>query len=390
VILSRAGLSLDLPAMWRLRWPASRLAFAPSTAEALVVTLVAKPLLGLPWGYAATLGFLFAAISPAVVIPSLLSLHEKGFGAEAGVATLVVTAASVDVVYAIAGFGVCSSLLAGAGAGAGAAEEAWRAPVQLLAGVAGGAVLGAALGAVTSSSTSCTTTTDKESGDDKQPSVESASSSPGQRAVGLLGAALAVLFAGAEADATGGAALAVIVMSAAAGRAWGSAGAKAVGAHLNALWLQLAQPLLFALIGAAVDLTRLSGDVVGKGLLVLFVGLVVRAAVAFLAAGGGHLGFYERVFVAVAWMPKATVQAALAGLPYDAAVASFGKDSPEAEHAEVLLALGVLAIAVTAPLGAAAVALSGERLLKRAKSEEVDDAGEEGGEASTTAGGERV
>ena len=55
-VLARAGLSLDLAAMWRLRWPASRLAFAPSTAEALVVTLVAKPLLRLPWAYAATLG----------------------------------------------------------------------------------------------------------------------------------------------------------------------------------------------------------------------------------------------------------------------------------------------------------------------------------------------
>ena len=88
VILARAGMSLDLPAMWRLRWAASRLAFAPSTAEALIVTMVSKPLMGLPWRYAAALGFLFCAISPAVIIPSLLSLHEKGYGVEAGVATL--------------------------------------------------------------------------------------------------------------------------------------------------------------------------------------------------------------------------------------------------------------------------------------------------------------
>jgi NhaP-type Na+/H+ or K+/H+ antiporter len=79
----------------------------------------------------------------------------------------------------------------------------------------------------------------------------------------------------------------------------------------------------------------------------------------------GHLSFRERMFVAIAWMPKATVQAALAGLPYDAALAAFGKDSVEAERASVLLALGVLAIVVTAPLGAAAVAVSGEKLLTR-------------------------
>ena len=382
VILTRAGISLDLPAMWRLRWAASRLAFAPSTCEALVVTLVSKPLLVLPWTYAVVLGFLYAAISPAVVIPSLLSLHEKGFGAEAGVATLVVTAASVDVVYGIAGFGVASSLLfVGGGGGGGAVEAAWRAPVQLVVGVVGGGIVGTVLGVITSSYQY------GERNDSCSYDGTSCSLSLG-RAIGLLGVALAVLYAGAEIEATGGAALAVIVMSAAAARTWSSsqsqvyidnikrgnesgetdqeeATPKAVGAHLNVLWTRLAQPLLFALIGAAVDLTQLSGDVVGKGLLILFVGLVGRTIVAFLASGGGHLGFLDRVFIAVAWTPKATVQAALAGLPYDAAVTVYGKGSIEAERCEVILALGVLAIAVTAPLGAAAVAMSGERLLTR-------------------------
>ena len=136
VILARAGISLDVPAMWRLRWPASRLAFAPATFEALAVTLLAVPVLGMSWSYAAALGFLFAGISPAVVIPSLLALQDKGYGVEAGVPTLVVTAASVDVVYAIAGFGAVSSALPGMGEG-GAAEAAWKAPAQILGGVLG-------------------------------------------------------------------------------------------------------------------------------------------------------------------------------------------------------------------------------------------------------------
>lgn len=384
VILARAGVSLDLPAVWRLRWPASRLAFAPSTAEALVVTLVSQPLLGLPWTYAAALGFLFAAISPAVVIPSLLSLQDRGYGADAGVAALVITAASVDVVYAIAGFGVASSLLfvGGGGGAGGAAEAAWRAPVQLVAGVAGGAALGAALGASIPVTAPSATSRDEdvkpsspsEEEEDTEATDETEKGKARReeddalgRSLGLLGLSLAVLFAGsrAEVDAAGGAALAVVVMAAAAARAWGPAAAAAVSARLNLLWLRLAQPLLFALVGAAVDLSRLSGDVVGRGLLVLGVGLAARGGVAFLAAGGGHLGFFERVFVAVAWMPKATVQAALAGLPYDAAVRSFGRESEEAGYCEVLLALGVLAVAVTAPLGAAAVSVSGERLLTR-------------------------
>jgi len=88
VVLARAGLSLDTAAMWRLRWPASRLALLPSSAEMLTVTLVSHPLLGLPWAYALS-SFLFCAISPAVTIPGVLALHNRGFGDKTGVVTLV-------------------------------------------------------------------------------------------------------------------------------------------------------------------------------------------------------------------------------------------------------------------------------------------------------------
>ena len=106
IVLARAGLSLDVKAVYRLRWAIKRLAFGPATAEALVVTLLAKPALGLPWSHCAALGYLFAGISPAVVVPSMLALQDHGRGVKAGVPALAITAASVDVVYAIAGFGV--------------------------------------------------------------------------------------------------------------------------------------------------------------------------------------------------------------------------------------------------------------------------------------------
>ena len=148
VILVRAGLSLDVAAVYRLRWPAARLAFGPSTAEALTVALLAKPALNLPWTHCAVLGYLFAAISPAVVIPSLLRLQDKGYGVKAGVPALVTTAASVDVVYAIAGFGVCAGFLVTA-AGGGASSAAWRAPTQIVGGALLGYLAGRALGAIT-------------------------------------------------------------------------------------------------------------------------------------------------------------------------------------------------------------------------------------------------
>jgi NhaP-type Na+/H+ or K+/H+ antiporter len=192
-----------------------------------------------------------------------------------------------------------------------------------------------------------------------------AEASPMKRALGVLGLSLVVLFGGTREDLPGGAVIAVIVGSTVAARDWGKPASKAAGAWLDLLWTSIMQPLLFALVGAAVDLRRLSGSIVGLGLVVLLVGLAARSLAAFAAAGGGHLTFNERVFVTLAWLPKATGQAALAGLPLDAAVEVFGRGSREANDAEVLLALGVLSIAVTAPLGSMAVALTGERLLVR-------------------------
>ena len=110
VILARAGLSLDVAAVWRLRWPVSRLAFAPfSLVEAWRRRARRRPRaptpsLHTPSPSASSL----AGISPAVVIPSVLSLQERGYGVQAGVPALITTAASVDVVFAIAGFGAAA------------------------------------------------------------------------------------------------------------------------------------------------------------------------------------------------------------------------------------------------------------------------------------------
>jgi len=254
----------------------------------------------------------------------------------------------------------------GTAGGGGASSAAWRAPTQVVGGALLGYLAGRALGSITPPDRAVATPGGSR---DVFRAWEVPGETPARRAAWLLGVSLLILFAGAEAEMTGGAALGVIVASAAAAREWGALDAKACGGVLNVLWNDLAQPLLFALIGAAVDVSRLSGAEVGAGVGLLAAGLCVRGLVAFLAAGGGQLAFTERIFVAIAWMPKATVQAALAGLPLDAAIAYEGGDrnGPETKRAEVILALGVLAILITAPLGAAAVAVSGERLLKKAE-----------------------
>ena len=386
IVLARAGLSLDVKAVYRLRWAIKRLAFGPATAEALVVTLLAKPALGLPWSHCATLGYLFAGISPAVVVPSMLALQDHGRGVKAGVPALAITAASVDVVYAIAGFGVASSWLPGMGAG-GATAAAWQAPTQIIGGALGGVAVGKILGAVLppereTSETSARAmpnatnvpptrgtvalavkTTTETGGESAGAPADGYSSSA--RAVALMALVQLALFAGARWEFSGGAALLSLVMSTAAAQAWGPKPAKATGLLLNAIWAKVGEPLLFGLIGAAVDASRLKADVAGFGILTLAAGLAARCVSAFFAAKGGSLSVRDRLFIAVAWTPKATVQAALAGLPFDAAVEAFGRGSKEADRGETLLALGVLSILITAPLGAAAVAVSGERLLEK-------------------------
>lgn len=391
IVLARAGLSLDVKAVYRLRWAIKRLAFGPATAEALVVTLLAKPALGLPWSHCAALGYLFAGISPAVVVPSMLALQDHGRGVKAGVPALAITAASVDVVYAIAGFGVASSWLPGMGAG-GAAAAAWQAPTQIVGGALGGVVVGKLLGTVMPPEDEDTTgpspsanatnapqpsrrdggaglavkTTEPTPESSKPRVLETADGySSAARAVALMALVQLALFAGARWEFSGGAALLSLVMSTAAAQTWGPKPAKETGLLLNAIWAKVGEPLLFGLIGAAVDASRLKADVALFGILTLAAGLAARCVCAFFAAKGGSLSVRDRLFIAVAWTPKATVQAALAGLPFDAAVEAFGRGSKEADRAETLLALGVLSILITAPLGAAAMAVSGERLLEK-------------------------
>ena len=244
VILARAGLSLDVAAVWRLRWPVSRLAFAPAVVEACVVALVAAPALRLPASHAVTLGFLLAGISPAVVIPSVLSLQERGYGVQAGVPALITTAASVDVVFAIAGFGAAAATLPGMGSG-GAAEAAWRVPAQIAGGCVAGYLAGRALGAATVEKAEVlerarrTRVLEREERGvlereergvlerEERVAESPRSASPTTRASGLMGVALLALFGGARAELTGGAALAVVVASATVGREWGESAKRA-------------------------------------------------------------------------------------------------------------------------------------------------------------------
>ncbi len=337
IILLRAGLGLDLVALRRLPGPFLRLAFLPNLFEATTVAVVAMVLLDLPPIWGLLLGFVVAAVSPAVVVPSLLDLQGRGYGVKKGIPTVILAAASFDDVLSITGFGLMASLIFGAGAEGSVMVNVLRAPIELF----GGLVVGLAAGWV------CVR-------------VRGASDHIRFGVLLLLG--FAAVFGGWLVGLAGGGGLATMTMGAAATRGWGDEAAP-VAATLSRVW-GVAQPVLFGLIGAAVVLSVIEPSYVWSGLVILGFGLTVRLLVGFASVGGSGFTRNERLFVALAWIPKATVQAAIGALALD--LARQGNEGAEAiTYGNQVLTIAVLAIIVTAPIGALAIAWSGPRWLER-------------------------
>ena len=340
LILCRAGLGLDLASLCRLRWAVLRLAALPCLVEATTIALLAATLLHFPAAWAALLGFTVAAVSPAVVVPSLLALQEQGYGVTTGIPTLVVAAAALDDVLSLAGFGICLGLalptaakggLLG-GAITGPEEDFLRAPVELILGLACG-LLGASILVWLAPAPSV------GAGKHLHNSPRSEGSQHHLRL--LLLCATAIAFGLKALGLSGASALATLTLAAAAAHKWrqveppdsgdshnsisGATPAPPpppsvvadVGSGLGTLWTRLAQPLLFGLLGAAVDLSTLTPSVLGTGLLMLCVSCSVRLGVTAMAVSGRGLRKQELLFVAMAWLPKATVQAAIGAVALD-------------------------------------------------------------------------
>ena len=337
VLLLRAGLGLDLAALQRLRGVLLRLAFLPNLAEALTIAAVAYVALGLPPLWCLLLGFVIAAVSLAVVVPGLLELQLAGYGVAQGIPTMVLAAASFDNVISITGFGICLSLLFGGQGDISLAASLLRAPLEVALGLGAGVALGLA----------CATLRQAQGG---------------VRATVLLLLGLVAVFAGWVGGMTGGGSLAAITMGAAAARGWRQVRDPA-SVIMGRLWT-LSQPFLFGLIGAAVVLAQINLAYIGAGLMTLTAGLCVRLAVTYAAVRGAGFNLRERWFIALAWLPKATVQAAVGALALDLARQHHAGPQVEMYGLQVLT-LAVLAIMGTAPIGALAMAWSGPRWLRR-------------------------
>ncbi|KAH9519772.1 Sodium/hydrogen exchanger 9B2 [Bulinus truncatus] len=340
VILTRAGLGLDPKALKRLSFVVLRLAFLPCLTETVVDGIASHLILGLPWQWGFMLGFVIAAVSPAVIVPSLLNLSERRFGIDKGIPTLVIAAASVDDILAITGFGVLLGITFSTG------DIVWtlsKGPLEVIIGVVYGVVGGIVLWYIPQKSSKLLLFF---------------------RTVLLMTFGLMAVFGSIKLHWAGAGPLAALTVPFVAAIRWRSElkeNEKVPIENVFGVMWMIFQPFLFGLIGSEVDVLQLDIDVVGLGIAVLAIGLTARIIVSFLSVFFTNLSYKERLFVAVAWLPKATVQAAIGTVAYD--LARKNSDATAEGLGKQVLNLAVLSILVTAPLGSILISLLGPKLL---------------------------
>ncbi|XP_056432275.1 sodium/hydrogen exchanger 9B2-like [Gadus chalcogrammus] len=337
VILTRAGLGLDPSALQRLKAVCIRLAVGPCVVEACTVAVISHFLLGLPWVWGFILGFVLAAVSPAVVVPSMLLLQKEGYGVEKGIPTLLMAAGSFDDILAITGFSTCLGMAFSTG-------STWMNLLKGVMEVVGGVVAGLLLGAFISCFPS----------DDQEDVVV-------RRGTMLLGLSVFSVFFSHVVGFAGAGGLCTLVLSFLAALAWKTDKAS-VAALVGRSW-DVFQPLLFGLIGAEITIATLSARTVGLGIACISLGLVLRLLVTYLLVHWAGFNLREKFFISVAWLPKATVQAAIGSKALD--MAREGGDEVLIGYGQTVLTLAVLAILTTAPIGALGIGLAGPRMLHR-------------------------
>ncbi|OQV21679.1 Mitochondrial sodium/hydrogen exchanger 9B2 [Hypsibius exemplaris] len=344
VILIRAGLGLDGPALKKLSKSVLLLSFLPCLAEAASVGLASHFILGFPWLWAFLLGFVQGAVSPAVLVPFMLNLQETRLGTKQGIPTLLIAASSLDDVLAISGFSVLLSVIFSQGA------ALWfnilQGPLEMLMGLTYGIFIGFIFWYLP-----------HRRHDDLST----------LRFLFLLCGGLVGVFGSKALGFSGAGALGALTAAFVAGHRWRAPGwdhEMVKAAQVFAYLWTFCQPVLFGLIGAEVVLANVHMETVGLALAVMFVTILVRMAVTVLAVSFAGLTLKERLFVAIAWLPKATVQAALGSLALDAAREI--KAAPDIILlGEKVVTIAVLLILITAPVGAVAIAFSAPRLLQK-------------------------
>lgn len=327
IILTRAGLGLDLSGLKKIGRPAVMMCFVPASFELLGMLLLAPRFLGMTLLEAAVMGSVLAAVSPAVVVPRMVRLMEEGYGTAKGIPQLILAGASVDDVYVIVLFSTFIGMMQGQGA---SMIRFVNIPVSILLGIGIGLLLGVALAEFF-----------------RRVHIRDTS-----KVLILLSISLLLVSCedALKTSITFSALIAVMFIGIGLQKKREQT-ARRLAAKYGKLWVG-AEVFLFVLVGATVNIHYLGH--VGVGALAVIVGaLLFRMLGVFVCVLGSGFSGREKLFTMLAYTPKATVQAAIGGIPLSLGLAC----------GDTVLTVAVLAIVFTAPLGAFAIDLSYQKML---------------------------
>lgn len=331
IILMRGGLGLDISGLKKIGRPAVMMCFVPASFELLGMLVLAPRLLGLSVLEAAILGSVLAAVSPAVVVPRMVRLMEEGYGTEKGIPQLILAGASVDDVYVIVLFTTFSGIMQGKSV---SVMSFLNIPISIILGMIIGLLAGWLLARY----------------------FEKVHIRDTVKVLILL--SISFLLVVAEDHMTTAitfSALIAVMFLGVGLQKYREVTAKRIAVKCGKMWVA-AEVFLFVLVGATVNIGYLSH--VGLKAVVLICGaLIFRMTGVFVCLLGTDMNGKEKLFTMMAYTPKATVQAAIGGIPLTLGFAC----------GDVVLTVAVLAIVLTAPLGAFAIDSSYKKFLAKTK-----------------------
>lgn len=338
IILLKAGLSLDLSDLRKVGRPAIMMSFVPASFEILAFVLFAPGILGITRVEAAVMGAVLGAVSPAVVVPRMVQLIENRYGTDKSIPQLILASASCDDIFVIVLFTTFVGMARG---GDIHAVDFINIPVSILLGI----LLGAAAGVLLSLFF--------ETAFGRGHCVRNS-----MKVIMVLGTSflLIAMESWLEEILPVSGLLAVVSMACVLKIRSTDFVAKRLSEKLGKLWLA-AELILFVLVGAAVDI-RCTMEAGIAAIWMIFLALAVRSIGVVLCVAGTPLNGKERLFCVIAYLPKATVQAAIGSVPLSLGL-SCGK---------IVLSVAVLAILITAPLGALGMDISYQKLLVKDES----------------------
>ena len=335
IILIKAGLSLDLNDLKKVGRPAVMMSFVPASCEILAYTVFAPLLLDVTRTEGALMGAVLSAVSPAVVVPRMVQLMEKKYGTEKAIPQMILAGASCDDIFVIVLF---TTFLGIAQGGHANIMDFVNIPISIILGVLLGAITGYLLYLFFETSYA------------RKHYVRNS-----MKVIIVLGVSflLIAMEGWMEGKISVSGLLAVTSMAVVLKMKSTTFVSKRLSEKFGKLWLA-AEVILFVLVGAAVDI-RYTLNAGISAVALIFLALAIRSCGVLLCTIGTSLTGKERLFCVIAYLPKATVQAAIGSVPLAAGL-SCGK---------IILSVAVMGIVITAPLGAFGMDMTYQRLLTK-------------------------